>query len=112
MWQILVPPRSDHARIPHLVQERHDNVVLLYALPVEVLSRGLREILFALPSVDGFPGHRGGAETDARLRKHPVLVGVGEGSRCVESVFTPIVVENVSIEGRPLQLHTILGQQI
>ncbi len=102
--QVFIPPRSDDARITHLVEEGDDDVVLLYTLPVEVLPHRFRQVLLALSSVDRFPCHRRGPEAHARLSQDPVLVWIGEGSRRVESVFTPVVVEDVSIEGRPLHL--------
>ena len=95
--QVLVPPRSDDARIPHPVEKGHDHIVLLYRLAVDVFPDRLREVVSALPPVDRPPGHGRRLQSDLRLREHPVVVGFGEGGRRVESELASVIVQEVSL---------------
>ena len=106
MRQVLVPPGSDDARIPHAVEEGDDHVILLHRLAVDVFPDRLREVVSALPPVDRPPGHGRRLQSDLRLREHPVVVGFGEGGRRVESELASVLVEEVSLSlgGIPLLL--------
>lgn len=82
-----------------------NDVVLLDADSVEVLPDRERELLLRLTLLSPPTGHRGRLETDAPgLREDEVVVGLGEGGGCVEVIFAAVGVEELAVEGGPLDL--------
>lgn len=91
--------------VPELVYEVHDHVVLLDADAVEVFPHSERKVVFALSASLSAAHHRGGVDADtARLCQDPLVVGVGEGRRCVQAVLATVGVEDGTFEGSPLKL--------
>ncbi len=101
---LFIPSGFSNARIPHFVQEVNNGIVLLDADTIEMSSHSLGEVVFALAAELCSSRHRGRLQADARLRQNPVAIRGREGSRCVESMFTAVPVQDVTIEGRPLKL--------
>lgn len=102
---ILAPWRLSlfHPLAPHLVKEIDDDIVLLNAHAVKVLSHYVGQLVLGLSSELFASCDRGGVEPDAsRLRQHPFVVVADEGSRRPEAVGSAIRMEDVPVKSGPL----------
>lgn len=82
-----------------------NNVVLLDADAVEMLPDRECELFLRLALLPLPTGHRGRLEADApRTLEDEVVVGLGERGRCVEVIFAAVGVEELAVEGGPLDL--------